>query len=150
VFFLGGGLMAAVVDRSRWPVVRVSVEEPADLDAIAGALESILDEERPFALTVLAPDSLDALHEMLWAAPNARRRIRRLRPRLAAWCESVAHVMSERAYARTCPSDLRCAQLVWGCGALSARTADEASGLLHALLADRPLRLDADVSTVAA
>ena len=27
--------MGAVVDRSRWPVVTVSVEEPADLDALA-------------------------------------------------------------------------------------------------------------------
>ncbi len=142
--------MAGVADRVGWPVVHVSVEEPADLDALATELEDVLDLERPFALVVEAPRSLDALHEMLWAAPNARRRIRRLRPRLTAWCEAVAHVLSEREYARTCPSKLRCAQIIWGCATLSARTTDEASELLHALLADRPLPVAADVSMVAA
>src|SRR4051794_38938849 len=123
--------MAGIVDRAGWPVVHVHVEEPADLDTLATELEDVLDLEQPFGVVVVAPQSLDALHEMLWAAPNARRRLRRLRPRLAAWCEAVAHVMSERAYARTSPYELRCAQIIWGCATLSAHTTDEASGLLH-------------------
>ena len=142
--------MAGVADRSGWPVVRVLIGETADLDAVASELESILDQEKPFALCVLGPESLEALHEMLWAAPSARRRIRRLRPRLAAWCEAAAHVLSERACERTSASDLRCAQLIWGCSTLTARTVDEATDLLHGLLEDRYAFADAGMSVVGA
>ena len=131
--------MAAVVDRSRWPVVTVSVEEPADLDALADELEAMIAAESPFALTVLAPDGVDGLQEMLWAAPNARRRLRRQRAALAAWCEAAVHVMPPEAFARTTESTLRYAELIWGCAALAAQTPAEAMALLTRRLAERPM-----------
>jgi hypothetical protein len=72
-----------VVDRSRWPVVAVSVEEPADLDTLADELEEIVAEEQPFALSVVWPRDIDTLQRRLWAAPAAtRRRLRRQRAAL--------------------------------------------------------------------
>ncbi len=110
--------MGAVVDHSRWPVVTVSVEGPADLDTLADELELLLTAERPFALSVVAPRDLETLQEMLWSAPDARRRLRRQRSRLAAWCEATAHVLAADAFARTSPSTLRYAELIWGCAAV--------------------------------
>jgi hypothetical protein len=133
--------LGAVVDRSRWPVVTVSVEEPADLDLLADELEGILAEEQPFALNVVAPQELDALQRMLWAAPNARRRLRRQRAALAAWCETTAHVLTPQALARATPTALRYAELIWGCATIAAPSADNAIDILLARLADRPLPL---------
>jgi len=130
--------LGPVVDRSQWPVVTVSVEEPADLDALADELELLLADEQPFALSVVAPRDLDALQEMLWSAPNARRRLRRQRARLAAWCEATAHVLAPDALARTSPSTLRYAELIWGCATVAADCADEAAEKLLGLLATRP------------
>lgn len=130
--------MRAVVDRTGWPVVTVSVANAADLEALADELELLLAEEQPFALTVVAPRDLDALQEMLWQAPAARRRLRRQRARLAAWCEATAHVLDQHALARTSPSTLRYAELIWGCAALAAECKEEAIDKLLALLADRP------------
>ena len=135
--------MGAVVDRSRWPVVTVTVEEPADLDALADELEAMIAAESPFALTVLAPDGVDGLQEMLWAAPTARRRLRRQRAALAAWCEAAVHVMAPDVLARTTESTLRYAELIWGCAALAARTPSEAAELLTQRLADRPMPVQA-------
>ena len=131
--------MGLVVDRSAWPVVTVSVENAGDLDQLADELELLLAAEEPFALTVLAPRDLDELQEMLWAAPQARRRLRRQRARLAAWCEATAHVLDEHAFARTSPSALRYAELIWGCAAVAADCAEDASDKLLALLAERPV-----------
>jgi hypothetical protein len=133
--------LGAVVDRSSWPVVTVSVESTADLDELADELELLLAEEQPFALSVVAPRDLDALQEMLWDAPAARRRLRRQRARLAAWCEAAAHVLDEHAFARTSPSSLRYAELIWGCLAVAADCEEEASDKLLALLAERPAAL---------
>ena len=133
--------MGAVVDRSRWPVVTVSVEEPADLDALADELEAMIAGESPFGLAVNAPDGVEALQEMLWAAPNARRRLRRQRAALAAWCEAAVHVMAP--HARTSESTLRYAELIWGCAALAALTPDEAAELLTSRLAERPIPFQA-------
>jgi hypothetical protein len=88
---------------------------------------------------VVAPRDLEALQEMLWEAPQARRRLRRQRSRLAAWCEATAHVLDEHAYARTSPSALRYAQLIWGCAAVAADCEQDASDKLLALLAERPV-----------
>jgi hypothetical protein len=130
--------LGAVVDRSAWPVVTVSVESSTDLDLLADELELLLAEEQPFALSVLAPRDLDALQEMLWEAPSARRRLRRQRARLAAWCEAAAHVLDEHAFARRSPSALRYAELIWGCAAVCADCQEDASDKLLALLAERP------------
>jgi hypothetical protein len=116
----------------------VSVEEPGDLDRLADGLEELLDAERPFALVLNEPRDLDYLQAMLWDAPNARRRLRRLRARLAAWCEATAHVLAPDAYARTQPSTLRYAELIWGCEALAADCAETAADTLLARLAMRP------------
>jgi hypothetical protein len=133
--------LGAVVDRSGWPVVTVSVETTTDLDELADQIELLLAEEQPFALNVVAPRDLDALQEMLWAAPAARRRLRRQRARLAAWCEAAAHVLDEHARARTSPSTLRYAELIWGCLAVAADCEQQAVDKLLALLADRPTAL---------
>jgi hypothetical protein len=131
--------VGTVVDRSQWPVVTVSVAEPADLDALADELELLLADERPFALSVVAPRDLDALQEMLWEAPAARRRLRRQRARLAAWCEATAHVLEPNAFARISPSALRYAELIWGCATVAADCEEEASTVLRNLLATRPV-----------
>ncbi|MFL5895380.1 MAG: hypothetical protein ACJ76Z_09720 [Thermoleophilaceae bacterium] len=129
--------MGAVVDRSDWPVVTVAVEEPADLHVLADELDAILGEERPFALSVVAPRDVDMLQRMLWAAPAARRRLRRQRLELAAWCEAAAHVLSPIAFQRVVPSVLRNAELIWGCATLAASTPDEARDLLRVRLGAR-------------
>jgi len=131
--------VGAVVDRSEWPVVTVSVQEPGDLDLLADELELLLTQEQPFALSVVAPRDLDELQEMLWSAPHARRRLRRQRARLAAWCEATAHVLAPHAFARTSPSALRYAELIWGCAAVAADCEEEARQTLLGLLAQRPL-----------
>jgi hypothetical protein len=133
--------LGAVVDRTGWPVVTISVADTADLEALADELELLLAEEQPFALSVVAPRDLDALQEMLWEAPVARRRLRRQRARLAAWCEATAHVLDEHALARTSPSTLRYAELIWGCAAIAADCEQQAVDKLLALLADRPAAL---------
>src|SRR5436190_16587617 len=130
--------MGLVVDHSRWPVVTASVEKPSDLEELAGGLELILADERPFGLSILAPQNLETLNEMLWEAPEARRRLRRQRSRMAAWCEATAHVLDEDALARTMPSDLRYAELVWGCATVAAGSEEDAAEKLLGLLAERP------------
>ena len=131
--------MGAVVDRSRWPVVTVSVEEPADLETLVDELEAILTEEHPFALTVLAPQDIGTLQHMLWDAPEARRRLRRQRAALAAWCEAAAHVLTPHEHERATPAALRYGQLIWGCATITAPSADNALDMLLARLADRPV-----------
>jgi hypothetical protein len=133
--------LGAVVDRSGWPVVTITVETTGDLDLLADELELLLAEEQPFALSVVAPRDVDALQEMLWEAPTARRRLRRQRARLAAWCEAAAHVLDEHARARTSPSALRYAELIWGCLAVAAECEEQAVDKLLALLAERPSAL---------
>jgi hypothetical protein len=129
--------LGAVVDRTGWPVVTVSVAEPSDLDRLADELELLLAEEQPFALNVVAPRDLSVLQEMLWEAPAARRRLRRQRARLAAWCEAAAHVLDPLALAYTSPSTLRYAELIWGCAAIAAEREEEAVDKLLALLSQR-------------
>jgi len=130
--------VGAVIDRSQFPVVTVSIQEPGDLDLLADGLEELLDAERPFALLLNEPRDLEALQAMLWATPNARRRLRRLRARLAAWCEATAHVLAPDAYARKHPSTLRYAELIWGCEAVAADCPDTGSQTLLERLAARP------------
>ena len=133
--------MGAVVDRSGWPVVTVSVQEPQDLDVLADELELLLADEKPFALSVVAPRDLEELQEMLWSAPEARRRLRRQRARLAAWCEAAAHVLAPNALARKSPSTLRYAELIWGCAAVPADCEEDAADTLLRMLAERPLQV---------
>jgi hypothetical protein len=128
--------LGAVVDRSAWPVVTVSVESAGDLDQLADGLDLLLAAEEPFALSVVAPRDIHVLQEMLWEAPQARRRLRRQRARLAAWCEATAHVLDEHALVP--PASLRYAELIWGCAAVAADCHEDASDKLLALLAERP------------
>jgi hypothetical protein len=114
-------------------VVTVSVEEPADLNTLTDELEAILAEEHPFALTVLAPQG------MLWDAPEPRRRLRRQRSALAAWCEAAAHVLTPEEHDRVTPATLRYGQLIWGCATITAPSADNALDMLLTRLADRPV-----------
>jgi hypothetical protein len=120
-------------------VVTVSVEEPADLNTLTDELEAILAEEHPFALTVLAPQDIGALQRMLWDAPDARRRLRRQRAALAAWCEAAAHVLTPDGHERVTPTTLRYGQLIWGCATITAASADNALDMLLTRLADRPV-----------
>jgi hypothetical protein len=123
--------------------VTVSVGEPADLDTLTDELEAILAEESPFALTVLAPQDIGTLQHMLWDAPDARRRLRRQRAALAAWCEAAAHVLPPAEHEWATPAALRYGQLIWGCATIAAPDADNAVDMLMARLADRPLPLQA-------
>jgi hypothetical protein len=132
--------LGAVVDRSQWPVVTITVQGPDDLDVLADELELLLGAEQPFALSVVEPRDLEELQEMLWSAPEARRRLRRQRARLAAWCEATAHVLAPHALARKSPSTLRYAELIWGCAAVAADCAEDATETLLRLLSERPLR----------
>jgi hypothetical protein len=134
--------LTAVVDRSTWPVVTVSVGEPDDLNTLADELEVILAEEQPFALAVLTPQDIDTLQQMLWDAPDARRRLRHHRAALSAWCEATAHVLTPHAHERITYSALRYAGLIWGCAALAARSSEEAADLLLSRLLERPLPLE--------
>ena len=122
-------------------MVTVSVAGAADLETLVDELELLLADEQPFALSVVEPRDLDALQEMLWDAPAARRRLRRQRARLAAWCEAAAHVLDPHSLARTSPSTLRYAELIWGCAALAADCEEAAADKLLALLAERPAPL---------
>jgi hypothetical protein len=134
--------LTAVVDRSTWPVVTVSVGGPDDLNTLADELEVILAEEQPFALAVLTPQDIGTLQQMLWAAPDARRRLRHQRAALSAWCEATAHVLTPHAHERITHSALGYAGLIWGCAALAARSSEEAADLLLSRLLERPLPLE--------
>jgi hypothetical protein len=97
------------------PVVVASVDAPSDLDALADELEEVLAREERFALHLTGPEDLESLERLLWAAPEARRRFRRQRPALAAWCDKAAFVGTQLTAA-----ELRRAELIWGCRVVSA------------------------------
>jgi len=123
--------VSAVVDRSGWPVVSIRVRTPEDLDTLADELAEILAGEERFALSVEEPGDIGTLERMLWAAPTARRRLRRQRLQLAAWCDAAAHVLSPPALKRAGVPVLRNAELIWGCTTLATASADEAATLLR-------------------
>jgi len=93
--------------------VRISVYGPQDLDALADELARVVARHETFTLVVDGPPTVAAWQKLLWEAPTARRRLRRLRPALAAWCDHAVHVVRDPAAIE--PHDLRLAQLVWGC-----------------------------------
>lgn len=97
------------------PVVVASVDGPSDLDLLADELDEVLAREERFALELTAPGGLESLERLLWAAPAVRRRFRRQRPALAAWCDKAAIVGAELT-----PDQMRRAELIWGCRVVSA------------------------------
>ena len=127
----------------------VAVRDPADLDLLADDLSAVLEREEPFALSVVAPGDIDTLQRMLWAAPAARRRLRRLRASLAAWCEGVAHVLTPTSFERALPSTLRGAELIWGCATIASTDAEEAEHWLGARLASRVSYIGETIGTAA-
>lgn len=141
--------MGSVIDASRWPVVTVAITEPSELEHLADGLAEIVAREEPFALAVVAPGDIATLQRMLWAAPDSRRRMRRLRLTLAAWCEAVAHVLAPAAHAALVPSSLRSAELIWGCATIASGDAGEAEDWLRARLASRALLAGETIRTAA-
>ena len=122
----------SVTDRTGWPVVEVAVGGVEELDVAIGELEEIVAAEQPFALLVSGPTTLAAWERLLWRAPHARRRLRRLRPALGTWCRGTAHVVSDDADS---PAALRLAGLSWGCAAKAFTDAPAARSWLHGSLA---------------
>jgi hypothetical protein len=121
----------SVTDRTGWPVVEVAVSDAETLDLAVGELEEIVAAEQPFALLVSGPATLAAWERLLWGAPHARRRLRRLRPALGTWCRGTAHVVADDAEA---PAALRLAGLSWGCAAQAFTDAPAARSWLRGSL----------------
>src|SRR3954468_23577361 len=104
-----------LVEPGAGPVVVACVEAPSDLEALADELDEVLAREEHFALELNGPGDLESLERLLWSAPEARRRFRRQRPALAAWCDKAAFVGAQLTAA-----ELRRAELIWGCRVVSA------------------------------
>jgi hypothetical protein len=104
-----------LVEPGTCPVVVASVDGPSDLDALADELEEVLAREERFALELTGPSTLESLERLLWSAPTARRRFRRQRPALAAWCDKAAFVGAQLT-----ADEMRRAELIWGCRVVSA------------------------------
>ena len=115
-------------------VVEVRVAAPNELDQLIDELENIVAAERPFALLVEGPPNLDAWQRLLWGSPQARRRLRRLRPALGTWCVGSAHVVAEGREALT-RAALRPAELAWGCTAAAFADRGQARHWLDARMA---------------
>jgi hypothetical protein len=123
-----------VTDRTGWPVVEVVVGGPRELDRVIDELEEIVAAEQPFALLVSGPPSLAAWQDLLWGSPEARRRLRRLRPSLGTWCRGSAHLVEEDVDS---PAALRPAELAWGCAAQAFADSPRAHSWLRDSLAGR-------------
>lgn len=104
-----------MVEPGACPVVVASVDGPSDLDLLADELDEVLAREERFALQLTGPGDLGSLERLLWSAPHARRRFRRQRPALAAWCDKAAFVGAQLT-----TDEMRRAELIWGCRVVSA------------------------------
>ena len=102
-----------VMDPVEAHTVEFAVGSPGDVDAMADELERLLTGERPFALSLRGPADLDDWHALLWDAAPARRRLRRMRPALAAWCDHVDIAVADPAAVEALRVDLLA--LTWGC-----------------------------------
>lgn len=100
-------------------------------------LERIVASERPFALLVAGPPDLAAWRRLLWGSPEARRRLRRLRPSLGTWCVGSAHLVHADCRDSSTPAALRPAELAWGCAAGAFADRQQARSWLRDHLADR-------------
>jgi hypothetical protein len=129
-----------VADRSAWPVVEVTVDRPEELEVMIDELEEIVASERPFALLVSGPADLAAWRHLLWGSPDARRRLRRLRPSLGTWCVGSAHLVGNETRDLPTPAALRPAELAWGCAAGAFADRKQARSWLRDHLADRGAR----------
>lgn len=124
----------SVTDRTGWPVVEVVVDGAEELERAVCELEEIVAAEQPFALLVSGPPSLAAWQRLLWAAPDARRRLRRLRPSLGTWCQGSAHLVEADVDS---PVELAPAELTWGCAAKAFTEPPQARSWLRDSLAVR-------------
>lgn len=94
-------------------LVEFSIGCPGDVEALVDELERLLARERPFALSLRGPPDLADWQALLWDARAARRRLRRMRPALAAWCERVDVAVADPVQAK--PFGLQLLGLTWGC-----------------------------------
>src|SRR4051812_18463790 len=104
-----------VVDGASSHVLALRVDGPADLETLASELDAALAREEVFTLRLSGPADLESLEALLWSAPEVRRRLRRRRAALAAWCD-----YAEFAGAALTPAELRRAELIWGCRVVAA------------------------------
>ena len=93
--------------------VEFAVGSPEDVEALVDELAELLAREQPFALTLRGPSDLADWHALLWHAGDARRRLRRMRPALAAWCDRVDVALADPRGVE--PLGLRLLGLSWGC-----------------------------------
>ena len=102
-----------VLDPVEGRVVEFAIGSPEDVEALVGELEELLALERPFALSLRGPADLADWNTLLWDARAARRRLRRMRPALAAWCSRVDLAVADPAHAK--PLGVRLLGLTFGC-----------------------------------
>lgn len=110
-------------------IIELRIATPADAEAAVARLERALDREQQFGVLVEGLPDMVHLQRMLAQAPGARRRLRRMRPGLGAWCAGVAHVVPER------PRVLWPAEVLWGCRATVTPQRESAQAWLRARLA---------------
>ena len=102
-----------VLDPVEGHLVEFSVGCPDDVEALADGVAVLLAREEPFALALRGPADLDDWQALLWDARSARRRLRKMRPALAAWCEHVDVALHDPLAAD--PEELWLLGLAWGC-----------------------------------
>lgn len=121
------------LQESSWPVVELRLHDANDVEALPDALARVLEREEPFALLVEGPADLACLQRLIAAAPDARRRLRRLRPALGAWCAGAVQVVRPEDL----PEETWPAEMIWGCAATARTARGEALDWLDARLAAR-------------
>ena len=102
-----------VIDPVGAPSVEFAVGCADDVEAMVDRLAELLEREEHFAVSLRGPTDLADWHALLWDAQGARRRLRRMRPALAAWCDRVEVAVADPAV--TEPAGLRLLGLAWGC-----------------------------------
>lgn len=102
-----------VLDPVEGRLVEFSVGCPSDVEALADGVAALLAQEEPFALALRGPADVGDWQALLWDAAAARRRLRRMRPALAAWCERVEVTVDDPLAVD--PHELWLLGLAWGC-----------------------------------
>ena len=102
-----------VLDPVEGHLVEFSVGCPEDVEALADGVAALLAREEPFALTLRGPADIDDWRGLLWDASAARRRLRKMRPALAAWCKRVEVTVHDPVAID--PDELWQLGLAWGC-----------------------------------
>ena len=116
---------------ARWGaegILSLRIATPADAVEAVARLERELERERRFAVVVEGPADIAHLQRILARSPEARRRLRRMRPALGTWCAGVAHVVLD------VPGVVWPAEVLWGCRATATAQRDGAEAWLRARL----------------